>query len=217
MSAIGKKWNQFMDYLGFRDSDLDDEEAYEKYEQELERKNKSKGTTSSYSGQKDVSAKTIKNDRERNERMKAEAVAHGADSTFKAHTVSNYDSTTYVDSKNNRKILRMERPAGSKSIPINTTHYGNEVCIMQPVTFEDSQDICDVLLSKRIAIVNLENIEIDTAQRIMDFIAGSVYTMNGKLYPIHGFIFIITPEGVDISGDYNELIEQSGFNVPILK
>ena len=88
---------------------------------------------------------------------------------------------------------------------------------MKPNNFEDSQDICDVLLSNKIAIINLEELEMDVAQRIMDFISGAVYTMNGKLHEIHGYIFIASPETVDISGDYSEFIEQSGFAVPTLK
>ncbi len=216
----GKLSSKFKNFLGIGDEDDIDEDDYERYEEDEKKKQQAqqpRSSISSYSGSRDVSAKTIKTDRERSARMKAEAAAHGADSTQKVHTVSNYDSTTYLDSKNNAKQLRMERTQGSRVFPINTTRLGNEVCIMKPVNFEDSQDICDVLLANRIAIINLESVENGLAQRIMDFVSGSVYTMNGKLYPIHGLIFIVTPESVDISGDYNELIEQSGFDVPILR
>ncbi len=133
----------------------------------------------------------------------------------KAHTVSNYGSSTYIENRNNVKSIRMERPEGSKVIPISTTRRGHEVCIMKPKNFEDSQDICDVLLSERAAIVNLEENDIELSQRIMDFISGAVYSLNGKLYQISGLIFIVTPESVDISGDYNELLAQSGFDVPV--
>lgn len=134
----------------------------------------------------------------------------------KAHTASNYNSSTYIENRGSGKAIRMERPEGSKVIPIRTTQRGLEVCIMKPKNFEDSQDICDVLLSGRAAVVNLEDFDIDLAQRIMDFISGAVYSMNGKLYQISGFIFIVSPESVDISGDYNEILEQSGFEVPTL-
>lgn len=219
MGAIREKFNQMKDYLGFGDSlDDSDEEAYERYREEESRKMKS--TTSSYSGNqastRDVSAKNIKADRERSARMRAEAAAHGVDSTTKAHT-NRYESTTYIDTKDNAKSLRMERPYGSKVIPINTTQTGYEVCIMKPTNIEDSQDICDVLLSNKIAIINLEEVDMDVAQRIMDFISGAVYTMNGKLHEIHGYIFIVSPETVDISGDYSEFMEQTGFAVPTFK
>lgn len=220
MGAIRDKLISIRDYMGFGDSldDSDDDAAYANYRDK--ESNKMKSSTSSYSGSqansRDVSAKTIKTDRERTARMRAEAEAHGVDSTTKAHT-NRYESTTYIDTKNNSKSLRMERPCGSKVIPINTTQTGYEVCIMKPTSIEDSQDICDVLLSNKIAIINLEELDMDVAQRIMDFISGAVYTMNGKLHEIYGYIFIVSPETVDISGDYSEFIEQSGFAVPTFK
>ena len=87
---------------------------------------------------------------------------------------------------------------------------------MKPINFNDSQDICDVLLSSRIAVVNLEDLELPMAQRIIDFLSGSVYALDGKLFNISNFIYIIAPASVDISGDYAEIAEQTGFDVPVL-
>ncbi len=114
------------------------------------------------------------------------------------------------------KVTRLERTASNKVVPIRTTPKGFEVCIMKPSTFEDSQDICDMLLSGRAAVINLEGFDVDLAQRIMDFISGSVYAMNGKLHQISSYIFIISPDTVDISGDYLDLIQNDGFEVPTL-
>ena len=114
------------------------------------------------------------------------------------------------------KVTKMERTTSNKVVPIRTTPKGFEVCIMKPTTFEDSQDICDMLLSGRAAVINLEGFDVDLAQRIMDFISGSVYAMNGKLHQISSYIFIISPDTVDISGDYLDLIRSDGFEVPTL-
>lgn len=114
---------------------------------------------------------------------------------------------------------RTQRISGShtsKVVPIRTTHKGFEVCIMKPTTFEDSQDICDMLLSGRAAVINLEGFDVELAQRIMDFISGAVYAMNGKLHQISSYIFIISPDTVDISGDYLDLIPTEGFEVPTI-
>lgn len=114
------------------------------------------------------------------------------------------------------KVIRTERSGGGKVVPIRTSAKGFEVCIMKPVTFEDSQEICDMLLSGRAAVINLEGFDVDLAQRIMDFISGSVYAMNGKLHQISSYIFIISPDSVDISGDYLDFIQNSGFEAPTL-
>lgn len=114
------------------------------------------------------------------------------------------------------KTIRADKPGGGKIVPIRTSAKGFEVCIMKPVTFEDSQEICDMLLSGRAAVINLEGFDMDLAQRIMDFISGAVYAMNGKLHQISSYIFIISPDTVDISGDYLDFIQSSGFEAPTL-
>ncbi len=134
---------------------------------------------------------------------------------------SAYDETSSVvnsilNESRKDKVTRMERTANNKVVPIRTTPKGFEVCIMKPSTFEDSQDICDMLLSGRAAVINLEGFDVDLAQRIMDFVSGSVYAMNGKLHQISSYIFIISPDTVDISGDYLDLIQSDGFEVPTL-
>lgn len=120
------------------------------------------------------------------------------------------DTSTY-----NRRS-RFSRNDSDKIVPIRSSAKGFEVSIMKPTSFEDSQDICDLLTSDRVTVINLEGFDIDIAQRIMDFVSGCVYAINGKLHQISNYIFIVTPESVDISGDYLELLENNGFEVPTL-
>ncbi|MDF2800596.1 MAG: hypothetical protein K0S61_499 [Anaerocolumna sp.] len=143
--------------------------------------------------------------------------------TLRQQYQPSFESDTPVSVVNNMineakrdKTIRTEKPGGGKVVPIRTSAKGFEVCIMKPITFEDSQEICDMLLSSRAAVINLEGIDVDLAQRIMDFISGSVYAINGKLHQISSFIFIISPENVDISGDYLDFIQSSGFEAPTL-
>lgn len=112
-----------------------------------------------------------------------------------------------------RPTSRMERTSSNKVVPIRTTSHGLEVCIMKPASFEDSQDTCDMLMGGRPVILNLEGFDSDEAQRIMDFISGCIYSINGKLHQISRYIFIFSPEMVDISGDYLELADV-GFTAP---
>ncbi|HKL80854.1 MAG TPA: cell division protein SepF [Mobilitalea sp.] len=114
------------------------------------------------------------------------------------------------------RMSRMERSTAGKVVPIRTTTKGLEVCIMKPTTFEDSQVICDMLLTGRATVINLEGFDDKLAQRTMDFISGSVYAINGKLHRISSCIFIVSPDTVDISGDYLDLIQNSGFEPPTL-
>jgi cell division inhibitor SepF len=81
-----------------------------------------------------------------------------------------------------------------------------EVCIVKPTSFEDSQQVCEVLLDGRACVVNLEGFDADDAQRIMDFISGCIFAIDGKLHRISKYIFIFAPSNIDISGDYLDLL-----------
>ena len=118
-----------------------------------------------------------------------------------------------VESKK-EKISRIERTSSGKVVPIRTTPKGLEVCIIKPTSFEDSQVICDMLLTGRATIINLEGFDDKLAQRTMDFVSGSVYAINGKLHRISSCIFIVSPDTVDISGDYLDMIKDNNFEPP---
>lgn len=108
------------------------------------------------------------------------------------------------------------RTSSNKVVPIRTTSRGLEVCICKPNNFGDSQDACEMLMQGHAVVVNLEGIDIMEAQRIMDFISGCIFSMSGKMHQISRYIFIFSPENVDISGDYLELAKEDDFNIPTL-
>lgn len=138
----------------------------------------------------------------------------------KPQKVSEEEKFDYEYSENRRE--RMQRPeriaAAGRVVPLRSASAARslEVSIMRPTRFDDSQDICDMLVNERATVVNLEGIDLALAQRIMDFISGAVYSLNGKIHQISNLIFIISPENVDISGDYLSYVEQNGFEVPTL-
>ena len=102
-------------------------------------------------------------------------------SGYSSKNSSRNNAAAYIDRDTNTKSLKIDRPYGSKFIPISTTRMGNEVCIMKPINFNDSQDICDVVLSSRIAVVNMEDLDIAMAQRIIDFLSGTIYATSVHL------------------------------------
>ncbi|MDO5293080.1 MAG: cell division protein SepF [bacterium] len=126
------------------------------------------------------------------------------------------EEVSFAEARSNRGGTKVDNKAPNKIVPIRTTSKGLEVCIMKPSSFEDSQDICDMLLSGRASVVNLEGFDPLDAQRIMDFISGCVYAINGKLHQISKYIFIFSPDSIDISGDYLEFMPDEGFEVPTL-
>lgn len=117
-----------------------------------------------------------------------------------------------------------EKPK-AKSIPTKVTpmrqprkmgNDGMEVCVIKPTTVEDAREITETLLANRTVVLNLEGLDVDIAQRIIDFTSGSCFAIGGNLQKISHYIFIITPASVDISGDFQEIlsgsIDVSGIN-----
>ncbi len=116
------------------------------------------------------------------------------------------------------EIYESQKRVTRQSTPMRSAaSSGLEVIIKRPTTFDDAQEICDLLKSEHAIIINLERLEHEHAQKMMDFIAGAIYALDAKIHQISGYIFCISPEKVDISGDYfNMLSENNGFKVPEL-
>ena len=83
---------------------------------------------------------------------------------------------------------------------------GAEVCMIVPKSFEDANTIADVLLSHRAVVLNLENNDMASAQRIIDFASGACYTVGGSLQKISRKIFMIVPQDMNLSGDFESLV-----------
>lgn len=81
------------------------------------------------------------------------------------------------------------------------------VVLSEPRNYEDTQDIADHLRSRRAIIVNLHKARSDQATRIVDFLSGTVYALNGNISRVGPNIFLCTPDGVDINGVISESAE----------
>lgn len=90
---------------------------------------------------------------------------------------------------------------------------GMEVCVIKPTSVEEAREITETLLANRTVVLNLEGLDVEIAQRIIDFASGSTYAISGNLQKISNYIFIITPACVDISGDFQEIFSGT-FDVP---
>ena len=109
--------------------------------------------------------------------------------------------------------------ASSKITPMRKKNSGNgtmEVCVIKPTSVEDAREITETLLANRTVVLNLEGLDVDIAQRIIDFTSGSCFAISGNLQKISHYIFIITPASVDISGDFQDIFGGAGsFEMPI--
>ena len=107
---------------------------------------------------------------------------------------------------------RQTRPAASSKItPMRSSRRANqassmEVCVIKPASMEDTREIADTLLDNATVILNLEGIDVELAQRIIDFASGACYSLNGSLQKISSYIFVLGPSSVDITGDLQNIL-----------
>jgi len=101
-------------------------------------------------------------------------------------------------------------PRSSKVVPIRKAM---EVSLVKPTSIEDAREICDYLLTGKAVVLNMEGIHTEVAQRIIDFTSGATYSMNGNLQKISNYIFIATPDSVELSGDFQDLLNNGTLDV----
>ena len=106
------------------------------------------------------------------------------------------------------KVTPMRQPSTRRNAP------AMEVCVIKPNAMDDTREITETLLAGRTVILNLEGMDLEIAQRIIDFTSGSAFAIDGNLQKISSYIFLVTPANVDISGDMQDLLNTS-FDVPI--
>ncbi len=112
------------------------------------------------------------------------------------------DPTIDVSEEKTKKTATKPSPSRKKAL----SAAGMEVCVIKPTSVEEAREITETLLANRTVVLNLEGLDVDIAQRIIDFTSGSCFAISGNLQKISRYIFIITPASVDISGDFQNIL-----------
>jgi len=85
---------------------------------------------------------------------------------------------------------------------------GIRLILFEPRHYSDAQDIADNLRHRRPVVVNLQRVDKDQAKRIVDFLSGTVYALNGDIQKVGDHIFVCTPDHVDIQGTISGVVEE---------
>ncbi|MBQ6559053.1 MAG: cell division protein SepF [Clostridia bacterium] len=99
-----------------------------------------------------------------------------------------------------RRSAKVSRKGASKVVPINPGS-SSRVRIMTPSQFEESTGIADEIKSGRLVIFNIGQLGDDDARRVVDFISGTAYGLNGNVRRASRDIFVAAPRNIDITGD----------------
>ncbi len=89
---------------------------------------------------------------------------------------------------------------------------GAKMILLEPRAYSESQQIADHLKKRNTVIVNLHRVTPEQAKRIVDFLSGTIYAINGDLQKIGGGIFLCTPNNISIQGKIDSNAEGKGIH-----
>ena len=98
---------------------------------------------------------------------------------------------------------------GTRVVNINASTQ-LQVVLVRPDSFDSVGQIADHLRERRAVLLNLEQTEKNVARRLVDFLSGCAYALDGKIKKVATSTYLVTPFGVDIMGDVMEELENNG-------
>lgn len=196
MSVLDK----FLDAIRLNDDFDDDDEFFD--EEDLEAMDEEKPKRRFF--------KKLEDDDEEDEEFVPKVKPAKKAQTSSQPKASKQPSPAKAPEKTSSKVTPM-RSNRKQTIQTNM-----EVCVIKPSTMEDTREIADTLIDHCTVVLNLEGIDVDIAQRIIDFSSGTCYAIGGSLQKISSYIFILTPANVEISGDFQEILS-GAFDIPSVR
>ncbi|MGN8832610.1 cell division protein SepF [Selenomonas montiformis] len=95
------------------------------------------------------------------------------------------------------------------------TSYKMKVIVIEPKTFDDAQQVANNLREKKPVVINFEKTEAEDAKRIIDFISGTTYALNGEIKKVGHNVFLCAPSNVNVT--YTEEERRVSSEMPWLK
>ena len=136
----------------------------------------------------------------------AETTTPPASTTTTKGTRSPFSSPTITDTKSNQTSSGGHRPT-VVNLPSNVAM---QVILVKPDRFDNVTEIADHLRDKKSVVLNLESTNKDVARRLVDFLSGVAYALEGKIKKVAISTYILTPYNVEILGDLVEELENNG-------
>ncbi len=134
---------------------------------------------------------------------------------YEDENIYDYDNNEEEETEDNKKIFGRKN---NKVVNMpQAQSQAIKMVISQPTTFEQSDEICSFLKENKSIIVNLEYVNKDVARRIVDFISGGVYALDGYIQKVSNSIFLVAPSNYEITNEMAREEMKSKLSVSWLK
>lgn len=128
-----------------------------------------------------------------------------------------YDQQSYQEQPQPQPVQQQANTSQQQRFtrPSTTTQQANsdfngansKIALFEPKVYSDSRAIASQILGGEAVIVNFTQIDEAQAKRILDFLGGAVYAVNGEIERIGQSIFLVTPNTFEISGTLTDNLE----------
>ncbi len=88
---------------------------------------------------------------------------------------------------------------------LNMSSGKQEVVLFHAKTFDDAARAADELRKKKAVILNMENVDKSLTRRVVDFLSGSVYALDGSVKKIAQSTYLFCPHNMDVVGDLENI------------
>lgn len=112
-----------------------------------------------------------------------------------------------------RNVVDFHSAASARENVVNSIKM--KVIVIEPKTFDDAQQVANNLREKKPVVINFEKTEAEDAKRIIDFISGTTYALNGEIKKVGHNVFLCAPSNVNVS--YTEDERKVSTEMPWLK
>ena len=112
-----------------------------------------------------------------------------------------------------RNVVDFHSAASARENVVNSIKM--KVIVIEPKTFDDAQQVANNLREKKPDVINFEKTEAEDAKRIIDFISGTTYALNGEIKKVGHNVFLCAPSNVNVS--YTEDERKVSSEMPWLK
>ncbi|MDE6024419.1 MAG: cell division protein SepF [Lachnospiraceae bacterium] len=186
--------DEFDDDLFDDDDDDDDDDYYS---------SKSSKKGSAFSGKTSSADKTSASQpKQTSFSGSPSTTSYKAQQSTSAYAVARQAQSSRPASSNNKLV-----EFNSNSRQRSESYRGrSEVYVIKPQEINEAQTVTDFLRNGKTIVINMEGVELAPAQRIIDFIGGACYALNGTLQAISANIFIAAPDNIEVTGDLREEI-----------
>lgn len=100
-------------------------------------------------------------------------------------------------------------PNNSKIVSINSGMAAtSKIVLYEPRVYADAKEVAQNLLNNKAIIINFSRMDDESSRRIVDFVTGTVYALNGEIQRVGDKIFLATPPKFETDGKITELVEK---------